>query len=463
VDKTATKESKASPIIKKAETEKQSSAPQPNQPVQQTKVNSSTPLPPTRCQDQQIDAQYNRLVYRTGEIVWFHRGTAWGLGLVIQRYVAANTVVGEVRSYIIQQISHPYSHSGAQTITEESKLRPWLSWSPPSYTRKDLNERPQSYKEVNWLGMIRGEYGQVNAEVDASISASRAVDGSYTPLDLVKKTSGNDNLEDLHWNCLFLGGEKIWIGDTIRIRVEPPTKVVVVVLDIIERLNPTNNASSMFIIGDLYSLSKMDPPTNDPPIDQNMPLRMREDLQWRNNKTSAAKNFKSYWRLLGTRTQFPLKQIAGRWYESGFLLPVMFPGDQLDKELQGQDDLPDPNTFVNARGDASHVDTLERFKDRKAAFGASIPADTMIKLNGTEPPQTADTNVRAPSLIQSNASHQQGTAHMPEQVQNIHIDSEHYQDASTGNLDEFMNLDESVPDYSHSHVFDGRSGNQYGF
>lgn len=218
-------------------------------------------LPQPRSIDQQIDAQYNKFIFRSGELIWFDRGSAWGLGVITRRYIQKDPSQHDMRGYIIQPLSHPFGHPPAATITKETMLRPWLAWSAPPCTHSYLQTRPASYELVDWQGLCAHKYGSDgDLEVDGSILAAKSIDASYTLFDLVKTTLAPTGHEERHWNGAFLGGEKIWAGEPVRLRLGSGSDVMVVT-DILERKPPTTGPGGgmpggsrygAFLVGDIY-------------------------------------------------------------------------------------------------------------------------------------------------------------------------------------------------------------------
>ena len=99
----------------------------------------STPLPAVRNHEQAEDLEHNIYMFRTGELVWFSRGHAWGLGIVTRRWTDKPPVGGSYRKYDIQPLSHPYGHPAQSTVDGDGALRPWLAWSVPGFTCDGLN------------------------------------------------------------------------------------------------------------------------------------------------------------------------------------------------------------------------------------------------------------------------------------------------------------------------------------
>ncbi|KAF2752987.1 hypothetical protein EJ05DRAFT_228614 [Pseudovirgaria hyperparasitica] len=408
-------------------------------------VPAPSQLPTPRSIDQQIDTSFNKFHNRTAEIVWFQRGQAWALGVITRRYRTKNEQQQEARHYVIQPLSYPLHNPPLAIITDESHLRPWLAWSPPPLTHQSIHDQPiriVPYHSIDWVGVSEGKYGPGEVEVDASILAAKSVEDTFTLTEPLKRTTSG-GVEEKRWNCIFLGGEKIWLGDSLRLRIAPGNTVMALT-EIIERV--TKNQSTYTLVGDLYSLVALSATSQEPPENRNIPIRMREDLKWRNGITNTAKRGKSYWKLIQNDSRLSINQIKGRWYEDSYLLPLLSQNNsQLQQELaNGQ--VTEQNGFLNSRGDSTILYNSQdnpgiRCADRKDAFGKSIPAHTVFA-SGIDPP------------AQSQRTQQQQT-----QPQNYEPQSQSQSQSQSQQqgLEQFVNLDgEEVPGFGQQYSSQGQ-------
>ncbi|KAJ4296878.1 hypothetical protein N0V90_006926 [Kalmusia sp. IMI 367209] len=344
-----------------------------------------TPLPQPRSIDQQIDSQYGRFIARTGEVVWFKRlAGAFGLGLVARRWISKNHSV-----YLIQPLSYP-SHAPAQEIVEsEQMVKPWLAWSVPSCTYEWLSQNPRlTYEQVDWNMMASGRMGSGVPEVDASILAAKAIDITYTPFERLK-TSANNGIEERHWNGIYYGAEKIWRGEPVRLRIGLGTDLLVI-SDIVEKVYPTGTAqhgtttSKIEFRGDVYSYATLPAPNpTSPPVvpsNDHIPIRMREDMRWRNEALVPTSATIAYWKLVSAGTRIDLEDVKGRWYETSILFQEYFLNAVKSKEGGN-------GVWMNSRGDATSLGRdLGLFRsDRLAAFNNAIPKNLQL-VDGLDPP-----------------------------------------------------------------------------
>ncbi|KAL3427368.1 transcription-silencing protein clr2 [Phlyctema vagabunda] len=329
---------------------------------------------PKRSNEQEFDSRPNSIyIYRPGELVWFHKGTAWGLGVISKR--------GELNGgprYLLQQLSHPFSHPPYQIKDQHEHLRPWLAWSTP-----DLNcvaIRGLTYDQVRWHDAIEGKYGPGNVEVDSSILAARTIDSSYSLFDRLDIPAAPG---EVHYNGMFLGAEKIWVGEPVRIRVPDEDIVVMIIHKLIEQTAP----STVTFVGDIYKFNEMPMHYNSRAEwpKPNLPARMVSDLRFRNEVAdNANRRIWCEWSLTEPAARRSLSDVKGRWYETQALLPIL-KGDELFRQEISQGIANDISKSMNGRGDG-HTAQSFRKATRKDTFGPAVPPDFMISRGLDGPP-----------------------------------------------------------------------------
>jgi hypothetical protein len=392
----------------------------------------STPLPQPRGTEQLTDSRYGLFVCRVGEVVWFLRTTsAWGLGLVTRRWNASAT---GGKGYLVQPMSYPFDSAGPELVSSDEHIKPWLAWSAPACTFAYLQQNPHlKYGDAPWAELLNGKYGDGIANVDASIMAAKAIDNTYTLYERVK-TAPIAGGEDRHYNGIYLGAEKIWRGDPVRISSNGTD--LLVVTDIIERVATTAQQQpaepQVCMVGDVYSYSTLPvadpskPPT--PPSEQNhnIPIRMREDMAWRNLSLVPRTKTLGWWRLIAANSRVGIPDVKGRWYETSLLFVESF--TKAVKDNEGGNGI-----WMNARGDANGIGRTAGLSrpDRIAAFGRALLKGTQL-VEGLDP-------LAQPVAEQS----QQQPAH-------------EISGAEPFSLDDFMNvehLDDAGVDFGHGFPF----------
>jgi hypothetical protein len=409
--------------------------PQPTPSAQQIRAPpmlQPTPLPQPRSVEQQTDLAYNRFLCRTGEVIWFFRPktSAWGLGLVVRRWCPKENPAQ--RSYQIQPLSHPFESPAQELVHTDDHVKPWLAWSAPACTFAFLQQNPQyDYGTTDWRAMISGQLGDGIASVDASILAAKAIDSTYTLFERLK-TSKHDNGDEMRsYNGMYLGAEKIWRGEAVRLHIGLTGSDLLVITDIVEQVfrNPGVDQphAKVVVVGDVYSyatLNAPDPsnPPKPPQQNNNIPSRMAHDMDWRNNRLIPLTRTMAWWKLIQASYKLPLDEIKGRWYETSLVFQDPF--TKAVKNNEGGNGI-----WMNSRGDATtkgkHTGVNQA--DRIAAFGASVPKGTRL-VEGLDPPQ-------------------QGFAHLQQQQHGSDTVNVNMGGASGGtiadpfSIDEFMHVD----------------------
>ncbi|KZF23153.1 hypothetical protein L228DRAFT_245884 [Xylona heveae TC161] len=351
-----------------------------SQPLSTPTKLTPTPLPPLRSFEQALDSQ-GRFLFRPGEMVWFSRGTSWGLAAVVMRELIRNST-SEVRpKYVLQPLSHPYGHPQAIIIDQEELLRPWLAWSAPPPGSPALAVDGLRFDTIDWAAVLQGRYGRVDPEVEASIFAAKAIDTCYTlidPIDLPSAVPGECN-----YSGMFIGAEKVWVGEPIRIRDVPESDIMVLQSIVEKRQRPFSNsesASTVYLYGDIYTLKTVEYDPNTLPTENTkLPSRLSEDVKFRNTATIPTRSLISFWTLKQPLARISIGDVKGRWYESRTLLPILRGASDFAKDLH-LGNITEAGSWMNSRGGNSQPSAAQAIKKdyRREAFGAAVPPNFQI-------------------------------------------------------------------------------------
>ena len=423
-----------------------------------------TPLPSVRNPEQEEDALYNRYLYRPGEVTWFNRGAAWGLSVIITRSLFTHpTGKANMPRYIVQPLSHPFHHPPMKELNTENDLRPWLAWSAPSATHQVLTSQQGNYHYGNipWKDVAEGRFGVGDAEVDGSIFAAKMIDDSFTLLEPMRNDTAFMTTGERSYNAVFLGGEKIWAGEPVRLRPGGGQDVMVV-NTIVEKLKPGSTdamKATVWVVGDVLRWTVMPAPTPQqealggpglPPNQSHLPIRMKEDLAFRNRTTKTKKGVVGFWKLMSPMQRMNISEVKGRWYESSILLPILRGAEVFIADL-ARGEISDVGNWINGREDANmaggRVGT--RKADRVEALGKAVPERTKIgvspeilkqEMSGPGPAATAT------ALVATGSS---GVG------MGIGGDGKQITGVSDGDIAEFMDLDKMEDGFAKDFVDSG--------
>ncbi|CZT46668.1 uncharacterized protein RSE6_07128 [Rhynchosporium secalis] len=335
--------------------------------------------PMAQSPEQQYDSQAGgAYLYRPGEVVWWENQPAnnWRLGVIAKR-----GLYNYKPRYLIQPLSNPMEPQATRIIDKESSLRPWLAWSLPNTTVFALQNMP--FESVPWDRVInQPPYpGQVrDLVVDGSILAARSIDASYSFFDRNEKAVVGPG--EVHYNGMFLGGEKIWVGEPVRLRVPPAIGhngvdiLVLVVSKLIERVLPDSTA--VIIVGDVYKWIEMSKQNNGSTFpNPDLPPRMKADLDFRNKVAAAANTGMQYnWHLLEKSVMKSLPDIKGRWYDTQTLVPIL-QGVQRFQQNIAMGRFQDVNESMNSRLEGDKIPNQRR-RNRADTLGGAVPADFKV-------------------------------------------------------------------------------------
>ncbi|KAI5363341.1 Putative cryptic loci regulator 2 [Septoria linicola] len=420
-------------------------APQAQRPTSAQPLQlAPTPLPAARTADQTLDRKYGQFMYRAGELVWFSRGQAWGIGVVTRRWSNMNTLY-----YSIQPLSYPGNHPQITVKQGHAEIRPWLAWSVPRFLNAGLNDQPNPprYENADWQGIMQRKYGNGDLEVDGSIMAAKMVDASYTLVGKNSTGRPEANVVENHYDGIFLGAEKIWCGESVRLTIGSGTDIMVVTA-IVERqrtssVNQQLAQQTAYLVGDVYSLVTIQHanPGLPTPADVNphLPERMTRDIQARNAVSIKAKRVASYWKLMRPQHRVDLNDVKGRWYEASIIMPILQPQQWQAACAKGE--IQEASLWMNSRGDCVNSNRKEnlprlprennRRETRRDAFGQSVPPNTKIE-DGVQPPMPANVD---PGLDSSQP------IDIDPRFDTADDSGNHVEDTGTTGLEEFMDLD----------------------
>lgn len=437
----------------------------PGTPVQGQRPTSSTrPLVPTplalpKTSDQHIDRQYPTFMYRPGEVVWFKRGMAWGLGGVLRRWVTPSNQY----HYTVQPLSHPFHHPSSVTKSSDTELRPWLAWSVPRYTNEGLNNMPEPprYESVDWQGLSQKRYGNGDMEVDGSILAAKSIDSSYTLSHPSGTMEPEPGVTETHYDAIFLGAEKIWVGDPVRLNTGSGTDVLVL-HSVVERkrtsaMNQQVLQQTVHLIGDVYQLQQVKhsnpniPTPASPANNPQLPQRLTEDLVYRNARSIPNNGTASFWRLTAANSRVELNDVKGRWYEASLILPIL--QQSVFEEAARKGEIREATLWINSRGDSINANRshsaarLPRQNNLKPtrleAFGHAVPSNAEIR-DGVDPPLPENVDPALEGIVSQSSMDIDPKFDTADNTDSDEIRVSRPGDAQVGGgggIDEFMNLD----------------------
>jgi len=192
---------------------------------------------------------------------------------------------------------------------------------------------------------------------------------------------------------MFLGAEKIWTGEPVRLRAHANESVVLIIQKLIERTMPPSTSIVTFV-GDVYKFVEMPTPyknRSEWPTPA-LPPRMVADLRYRNEVADdVGRGIWYEWRLLEPAAKKGMADIKGRWYESRTMMPILMRNSANHQQWQqdlGRGLTSDVGTWMNGTGESDNGIVLARHrkKNRRDTLGRAVTAEFKVSRGLDGPP-----------------------------------------------------------------------------
>lgn len=306
------------------------------------------------------------LLFRIGELVWYQTGNTWRLGIIAGLGVGVYEMLPIGHGLVPQQnVSKP-----------ESDLRPFHCFSVPSVDIAELKEKV--FDDVVWETMFRSagsdKVRRDLTNLDASKMAASKIDYSFS---LWTRRSEDPNAKNVTYYGCFFGAERIEIGDCLRLKAAPDnmnTASQTAVLGLCYIVTTGGFPGAVFFRGHIYQLTRGGAGTAGAVPDENLPVALRDEIQWRHQVNPAQR-----WCWLLVKENAVLKEqfIRGRFYPTHRLMPVHNPAGFRAMVSQGQ--LEDQHVYLNNRMDGGGR-YLGRKKNRLDTLGPAVPHGARLSM-----------------------------------------------------------------------------------
>lgn len=265
-------------------------------------------------------------------------------------------------------------------------MRPFYAFSLPPVS---LSELKQPYDSVPWEALLRAadQARRDHLLLDASKTAAAKVDWSYSlfsPLDDGKGPTA-------HFAGVFLGAERIEVGDCLRVRAAPlpapsiagartPTFMEThsdgAVLGLREIFTSRASPGALFFRGPEFRLVQPGDPlltTLKPVPADRLPVALCEEAQWRTalaaSRTSGSVS-SATWVQTEEAALHEEASVRGRFYPTPRLMPILNPTAYQAAVAHGRVD--DGYACINNRMESPGV-YLGRKRNRLDCLGVSVP------------------------------------------------------------------------------------------
>ncbi|KAI1126117.1 hypothetical protein F5Y10DRAFT_217977 [Nemania abortiva] len=350
----------------------------PSVPIQQPTSQTAQPaasyqaaeVAPSISQRPYPIAHDHDALFRAGEVVWFKNNNSWRLGMIL---TSSSTLS-------IIPFGHPlYRTQGI--MKEEADIRPFLAFSVPPINNAMQELQGQAIVQIDWQG-LQNRFGtntdasrREGLAIEATKLAATRVDQCYSTFNHIQGTGQNYDA----FGGIFLGAEKICIGEAVRIRLprEQQEQITEPLAMIIKRILVKREGGTLGFEGSLWRLH---PSTltqqSQTPNQAQLPRSMIGEKEFRDGVLHA-RGWRVDWVLVNPNMSFDETSIRGRFYETRRLTPILNPA-KFSEMLQRQH-IEDIQTLLNNRGD-SKGPPVGRVLNRAEAVAGAVPAEVIPSL-----------------------------------------------------------------------------------
>jgi hypothetical protein len=323
----------------------------PAQPQQQQAPSFSAHIGFSPQNLQQIFDVSMRFYYRPGELVWVDRDPNKhpALAIITGRSTVEAQPTDLTHTYRVAYLGsinplHVQQREDVATNHEDGKILPFLTLPLGGIKDPVLREGIESNSIKDENSMLH----HFNVQDCVTLAAQRA-DRSYfldTKLNVDEVYPFETRDFDLY-KSLWLGAERIWPGDVLRVRSQAnpndhKSNNIMIITHIKEtwenafrdhtvqpnpRESPTDPSpddlptlGKLTVVGNIYSLQRVS--NNDVPNASTLPLPLRQELE-RLNEFAVRGNRRQYTLVLtNNNAEIPLSQVLGRWYPFWVLFSI---------------------------------------------------------------------------------------------------------------------------------------------
>ncbi|KXH41951.1 hypothetical protein CSIM01_02787 [Colletotrichum simmondsii] len=366
----------------------QQPAPAPTQAQQQVQPQAHAPAPPVYQQPQFLPypPPYGGIVapalFRVGELVWFQISSGWRLGIVAATgIINPNTNKAELQILPMSHVN--FNQSPIQTL--EATTRPFLAFSVPNVSISDLQNK--AYDEVDWDAFFQtitpeDTHRREVALLDSSKMAAQKVGVSFSVFSRLSETNGGKKID---YHGIFLGAERIELGDVLRVRLSAEQGVPPAAANLPDALlglreictAPIDSPGNAFFKGDIYQpITGDNQPVGGIPVpDDKLPRPLRDEIAFRNKFAASDR-----WRCVLLKQNAVLREpdLKGRFYPTHKLLPLLDGQAKVLAEVQ-KGIVRDVQQRLNQRIDTFKTAYIGQKRTRVETIGPALPPGSVIQ------------------------------------------------------------------------------------
>ncbi|GKT80096.1 transcription-silencing protein CLR2 [Colletotrichum tofieldiae] len=311
--------------------------------------------------------------------------SGWRLG-IISITAPTNQKPGVKPEVQILPISHQlFNQSPIQTL--EATARPFLAFSVPNVSIPELQNK--AYDEVNWEAFLRSltpedPHRREVALLDSSKMAAQKVGVSFSVFSRIAENEGGKKID---YHGIFLGAERIELGDVLRVRISPEQNLSAAANNLPDALlalreictAPIDVPGMAFFKGDIYQpLTGDNAPATDGATtvpEDKLPRPLREEMVFRKKFVPAER-----WRCVLLKQNAVLREpdLKGRFYATHRLLPLLDGQAKVAAEAQ-QGIVRDVQQRLNQRIDTFKTAYIGQKRSRADTIGPALPPGSVLQ------------------------------------------------------------------------------------
>ncbi|KAI1810107.1 hypothetical protein GGS20DRAFT_580151 [Poronia punctata] len=318
--------------------------------------------------------EYDAL-FRPGEAVWFRNNNSWRVGMVL-------TFTRNPSVLSIIPFAHPL-YQTQEVVKEESDVRPFLAFSIPQISPALEELKGVALAEINWEALqerfdTKSDPSRQEAlAVEATKLAAVRVDQCYSTFNPYGTVEKHDV-----YGGIFLGAEKICVGEAVRIRLSPeqqdqPMEKGMPVVMVVRRVLIDRETEALVFEGSLWRLKHValtQPATN--LGQEHLPAAMHGEKEFRDGLLRDS-GWRVDWLLMNQSIMADEATIRGRFYETQRLTPLLNPVKF--QEMLHNRQIEDIQNLLNNRGD-SKGPRVGAVVNRALAVAGAVPDGILASL-----------------------------------------------------------------------------------
>ena len=306
-------------------------------------------------------------VFREGELVWYQKEVAWRLGIIRLIQHSSDGSRGRVE---IAPLGHTSLRQ--QDVSNPATMRPFLTFSVPTSSGDDFEGKTYHQIDPPALAAKFARSG-VSAEhigLEASKLAAKMINASFSVFNKGHVMSVGQTT----WGGVFLGAERIVLGDVLRVRITKDARNAIANFDYMLVKNIITTGDQLNLLGSVFRLKKAALGEPLPSAQDPDGIFFKEEIQQRNH-TTAPRGVVWYWDIMEEEAHLMESDVYSRAYQTDRLMAYIDPATY--QQFKSKGEVVDCARYLNMRlQDGQHYEG--RKPNRMATVGDSVSSPVQV-------------------------------------------------------------------------------------